>query len=254
MDNSNIFKKSLKQDRRQIGFWLTLASVTATEISAHAGFDWLLIDMEHSVNELPDVLDHLRAATGGTAEPIVRVPWNEPVVVKRLLDAGARTLLFPFVENVMEAKAAVEATRYPPKGKRGVSSVTRATRYGRASGYAASYETDLCVVVQVETPAAVALAGEIASVDGVDGVFIGVGDLSANMGMIGRGWNAEPVRDLAMAGLRSIRQAGKGAGTLNYDGGQAKELFDAGFNFIAVGSDTGMLARGTDRLVAAFRE
>ncbi|MEO8883256.1 MAG: aldolase/citrate lyase family protein, partial [Devosia sp.] len=137
LDGTNRLKRALKaQDTKLAGFWLTTASPTATEIAAGAGFDWLLIDMEHSANELPDVVHHLRAATAGTAEPVVRMPWNEPVLVKRLLDAGARSLLFPYVQNVEEARAAVRATRYPSDGGvRGHTGSGRASNYGRNGTY-----------------------------------------------------------------------------------------------------------------------
>src|SRR5206468_8046388 len=125
----NRFKRALAEKRPQIGLWMTLASPNSTEVVAGAGFDWFVHDMEHSANDVPQLADHLRAAEGGTAEPMVRVPWNEPVVVKRVLDQGARTLLFPFVQSAEEARRAVAATRYPPKGIRGVAGVTRATRF-----------------------------------------------------------------------------------------------------------------------------
>src|SRR5215207_8090759 len=107
----NEFKRAIAAGKKQVGFWLTLASTTATEVAAGAGFDWLLIDMEHSSNDLPDVVDHLRAAMGGTAEPAVRIPWNDAVTVKRMLDIGTRTLMFPYVESAEEARRAVAATR-----------------------------------------------------------------------------------------------------------------------------------------------
>src|SRR5277367_1858624 len=147
----NMFKQRLASGTPQIGLWMTLASPTATEIAAGAGFDWLLIDTEHSPNELPDVQHHLRAAEGGTAEPVVRVPWNEPVAVKRMLDIGVRSLLFPFVQSAEEAAQAVRATRYPPDGIRGVSGVSRATRYGRVADYYSRAASEICVIVQIET-------------------------------------------------------------------------------------------------------
>jgi 4-hydroxy-2-oxoheptanedioate aldolase len=253
-EGSNRLKQALlAQNRKLPGFWLTTASPTVTEIAAGAGFDWLLIDMEHTANELPDVIDHLRAANGGTAEPIVRVPWNEPVLVKRLLDSGVRSLLFPYVQNVEEAIAAVRATRYPPHGVRGHSGSNRATAYGRRKDYMAGHVADLCVIIQAETADAIGRIEDMARVDGVDAVFIGPGDLSADMGHIGKGWSSNEVRELALQGLKSIKRAGKAAGTLLYDEAGAKELFRAGFDFIAVGSDTTMLARGTDRLAAAYK-
>jgi 4-hydroxy-2-oxoheptanedioate aldolase len=253
--SANRFKRSLlAQDRKLAGFWLTTASPTVTEIAAGAGFDWLLIDMEHTANELPDVIHHLRAANGGTAEPLVRVPWNEPVLVKRLLDSGARSLLFPYVQNVEEAVAAVRATRYPPHGIRGHSGSNRATAYGRDKTYLTSHLDDLCVIIQAETAEAMSRIEDMARVDGVDAVFIGPGDLSADMGKIGKGWASSEVRALALEGLKAIKRAGKAAGTLLYDEAGAKELFGLGFDFIAVGSDTTMLARGTDRLAQFYKD
>jgi 4-hydroxy-2-oxoheptanedioate aldolase len=176
---TNSFKRALAAGKPQIGLWLSMTSPVATEVVAGAGFDWVLVDMEHSANELVDVVAHLRAAVGGSAEPVVRVPWNEPVLVKRLLDAGARSLLFPFVQSADEARRAVAATRYPPKGIRGVAGTTRANRYGRVKDYARRVEGELCVLVQVETQQALGEIEAIAAIDGIDGLFIGPADLSA---------------------------------------------------------------------------
>src|SRR5215472_15617972 len=156
----NRFKRALAAGTRQIGFWLNFASPTVTEVCAGAGFDWLLIDMEHSPNELPDVVQNLRACVGGNAEPVVRVPWNEPVLVKRLMDQGARSFLFPFVQSAEEARRAVAATRYPPNGIRGFAGVTRANRYARVPDYAKKAADEVCVLVQAETLTAVAVIEE----------------------------------------------------------------------------------------------
>src|SRR5260370_36359854 len=112
---TNNFKRALAAGKPQIGLWLSMTSPVATELVAGAGFDWVLVDMEHSANDLTDVVAHLRAAVGGTAEPVVRVPWNEPVLVKRLLDAGARSLLFPFVQRSEERRVGKECrSRWSP--------------------------------------------------------------------------------------------------------------------------------------------
>src|SRR5215813_1845574 len=177
----NRFKRALAEKRPQIGLWMTLASANATEVVAGAGFDWFVHDMEHSANDVPQLADHLRAAEGGTAEPMVRVPWNEPVVVKRVLDQGARTLLFPFVQSAEEARRAVAATRYPPKGIRGFAGTTRANNYARAPGYAQHAEEEIVVLVQAETLKAVAEIEAIAQVEGIDGIFIGPADLAADL-------------------------------------------------------------------------
>src|ERR1035441_9890099 len=131
----NAFKQALANCRRQVGLWSGLASPIAAEIIAGAGFDWIVIDGEHGPNDIPSLLAQLQAMRGGTAEPVFRVPWNDPVMFKRALDVGARSLLIPFVQNAEEARKAVAATRYPPLGVRGVSVVRRANDYGRIKGY-----------------------------------------------------------------------------------------------------------------------
>jgi 4-hydroxy-2-oxoheptanedioate aldolase len=251
--SQNEFKRALRGGVRQVGFWLTLASPNATEVAAGAGFDWLLIDMEHAPNEVPLIVDHLRAAAcGGPAEPVVRVPWNEPVVVKRLLDCGVRSFMFPFVEHVEDARRAVAATRYPPEGMRGYSGVSRATHFGRVRDYVSHYAEEIAVIVQIESPAALAAIPEIASVDGIDGVFIGPNDLAANMGHVGRAGVPE-VRAAIDRGLALIRAAGKPAGLLNFVENDALAMFQAGFTFVAVGSDTGLLARNAEKLASVFK-
>jgi 4-hydroxy-2-oxoheptanedioate aldolase len=248
----NALKAALKRGERQVGLWLTLGSHTATEIAAQAGFDWLLIDMEHTVSDVADVLGHLRAAVGGTAEPMVRVPWNDAVVIKRVLDIGVRSLLVPYVQNAEEARRAVAATRYPPDGIRGYSGMSRANDYARDKRYATSAADEIFLAVQVESPEAVANAGEIAAVDGVDGVFVGPNDLAANMGLVGQA-GAPAVRDVVRTVIAPVHAAGKAAGMLDFNVDNARAWFDAGFGFIGVGSDTGLLANGVNNLIAAYR-
>ncbi|MCK6451381.1 MAG: aldolase/citrate lyase family protein [Alphaproteobacteria bacterium] len=248
----NSLKRALAKNQPQFGFWLTTGSPTATEIVASSGFDWLLIDMEHSVNELPDVVDHLRAATGGTGEPVVRIPWNESVTVKRMLDAGVRSIMFPYVQTPEEARAAVAATRYPPEGVRGFAGGARATRYGRIPDYFKRYAEDIAVIVQIESPAAVEAAAAIAAVDGVDCVFIGPNDLASNMGFLANS-AAPEVRRMLQRGLENIRKGRKAAGVLEYREDEAQKLMKDGFAMIAVGGDAGMLARGADRLAKVFK-
>lgn len=248
----NQFKRGLAGSSPQIGFWLSLCSPTATEIAAGAGFDWLLVDMEHSPNETPDVAQNLRAAEGGTAEPMVRVPWNDMVMLKRVLDLGAQTFLIPFVQNAAEAEAAVRATRYPPHGVRGVAGTTRATRYGRVKDYFTRAQQEICVVVQVETRAALAEIEAIAKIDGVDGIFVGPNDLAADFGYPGQPSRPEIWSVILEAGKR-IRATGKAAGTLLGRDEDIRQALDAGYNFVAVGSDNGVLARQADMLATKYR-
>lgn len=247
----NGFKQRLLGRQRQIGGWLTTGSPTVTEIFAGIGFDWLLLDMEHSPNDFLLIIDHLRAA-GPSAPIVVRVPWNEPVMVKRLLDAGVTSLMFPYVQTVDEAKAAVAATRYPPHGFRGVAGTTRATAYGRREGLAQAAD-QIAVVVQIETPEAIAAIGDIALVDGVDGVFIGPNDLAANMGHLGNPSHPE-VRDAMLRGAAQIHLARKSSGTLGYNSTHSASPFDDGFDFLGVASDVGaILAGATEKLTAYER-
>jgi len=249
----NPFKRALASGTPQIGLWMSLASPAATEVAAGAGFDWLLLDMEHSPNELPDIAHHLRAAEGGTAEPVVRVPWNEPVIVKRLLDIGARTLLFPFVQSAEEARRAVAATRYPPQGIRGFAGTTRANRYGRVADYAKRASEEICVLVQCETRKAVADIPAIAATEGIDGIFIGPADLAADMSHLADTQHAEVQAAILDAGKR-IRAAGKAPGFLSVREDETRRVLEGGFLFVAVGSDVGMLARHSEALVRAFKK
>jgi 4-hydroxy-2-oxoheptanedioate aldolase len=251
MSSVNPLKRALAEGGRQVGFWLSAMSPTIAEVVSGSGFDWILIDMEHTGNDLEDVVQAMRALVGGTAEPVVRVPWNEPVIVKRLMDLGARSFLFPYVENADEARRAVAATRYPPDGVRGYAGTTRANSYGRRKDYAQTYAEEVCVMVQVESPAAIREVPAIGAIHGVDGIFIGPNDLAANSGFLGNA-GAPEMRKAILDGLARIKATGKAPGTLNYNEDAAKALFDAGFTFIAVAGDVGVIAREADRLARSF--
>jgi 4-hydroxy-2-oxoheptanedioate aldolase len=252
MPYMNGFKQALRDRRRQNGFWLTLGAVAATEIAADAGFDWVLVDMEHTSLDANDIVDHLRAARGRAAEFVVRVPWNEPVVVKRLLDQGVRTLMFPYVQSAEEARRAVAATRYPPNGIRGFAGLSRATDYGRRGDYHANAAEEICVIVQLETPDALKAAGAIAAVDGVDGLLIGPNDLATNMGHLGQP-GAPAVQAAIRDTLGVLRDSGKAAGILDFSEAGAKAYYEAGFDFIAVAGDALILAREAERIARSFR-
>lgn len=250
--SENLFKHRLASGAKQPGMWLTLESPNATEILAGSGYDWLLLDMEHTTLDPSQVADHLRAARGGTGELVVRVPWNEPIMVKRLLDAGVRTLMFPCVQSAVEARAAVAATLYPPHGIRGVSGNMRANSFARIKDYAETYRQQQCVIVQLESPKAIAAIEDIAAVDGVDALFIGPNDLAASMGLFGKPGAPEVKAAIAEA-LPRINKTGKGAGILNYNIAEARALFKAGFDFIAVHSDTVILARQSELILAQVK-
>jgi 4-hydroxy-2-oxoheptanedioate aldolase len=230
-----------------------MASPISAEILAGAGFDWIVIDGEHAPNDITTLLPQLQAMRGGTAEPVFRVPWNEPVIIKRALDVGARSLLIPFVQNADEARKAVAATRYPPLGIRGVAVAPRANDYGRIQGYHRNAHLDTCVLLQLETKIALKEIEAVAAVEGVDGIFIGPSDLAAAFGHLGNPKDSEVQAAIAEAAAR-IRAKGKSAGFLTGNPDDAEALFEAGYNFIAVGSDVGILARNAEALAARFRK
>ena len=248
----NAFKKALQEGRNQIGLWSSLCSTMGADAIADAGFDWILLDTEHSPNEPPDLIAAMRALRGGTATPIVRPAWNDPVLFKRILDLGAQTLLVPFVQTAEEARKAVAATRYPPHGIRGVATTAAASRFGRVKDYLRKANDQICVLVQVETLDAIGRLGEIAAVDGVDGVFIGPSDLAASMGHLGDFAHPD-VQAVISGAIKTIRGAGKAGGYLTGNEEEAKKRLAEGFQFVAVGSDTGLLARGADALAKRFK-
>ncbi|MFF8022134.1 aldolase/citrate lyase family protein [Streptomyces sp. NPDC007896] len=236
-----------------IGMWCSLADPYPAEIIAGAGFDWLLLDTEHSHADIATVLSQLQAVAPYPCSPVVRPPVNDPVVIKRLLDVGAQSLLIPQVESAEEARAAVAATRYAPTGVRGVAALTRATRFGRVKDYAELAHTELCVLIQVESRHALEQIGQIASVDGVDGIFIGPSDLAASLGHPGDP-NAPGVIDAVEEAIGRVRAAGKPAGILTTNPTFARRCIDLGTTFTAVGVDVGLLARSADALAQAFRQ
>ena len=250
---ANTFKRALREGKPQIGLWSSLSSNYTVEVIAGAGYDWILLDMEHSPNDLESLLAQLQAAAAYPTTPIVRVPWNDMVIIKRVLDAGAQSLLVPYVQNAAEAKAAVAHTRYPPAGVRGVAGTTRATRFGRIKDYAKRAHEEICVLVQLETQPALAEIEKVAAVEGVDGIFIGPADLHASMGHPGETANPA-VLPLIEASIRRIRKAGKAPGILTPNEADARHWLECGALFVAVGADVGILARGAEALAAKFKK
>jgi 4-hydroxy-2-oxoheptanedioate aldolase len=249
----NTFKRALAEGRPQIGLWCTLASNVAFELAAGAGFDWLMLDTEHSPNELDDVLAQLQAAAAYPPAVVVRPAWNDMVLIKRVLDLGAQSLLIPYVQNAEEARRAVSYTRYPPEGLRGVSGMSRATRFGRIADYGRRAHEELCLIVQVETREGLARIEEIAAVDGVDGIFVGPADLAAALGHVGQLGHPEVQAAIEDAIVR-IRKAGKAPGILFSDESKVRRYLELGAIFVAVGVDAGILARETQALAARFKK
>lgn len=253
----NPFKQALAEKRAQIGLWLGLADAYSAEICAGAGFDWLLIDGEHSPNGLQSVLQQAQAiAAYPGANAIARVPLGHgdagTALIKQYLDLGVQTILVPMVDTAEQAQAIVRAMRYPPHGIRGMGGA-RASRWGRYTAYAREANDRVCLLVQAESREALANLDAIAAVDGVDGVFIGPADLSASFGHLGNSGHPE-VQAAIEDAIARIQRAGKAAGILTPDEALARKYLELGALFVAVGLDTNLLVRTTSALAARFKD
>jgi 4-hydroxy-2-oxoheptanedioate aldolase len=259
MPARNAFKHALAARIPQIGLWSTLPDPYISELLAGAGFDWMLLDAEHTPGDPTTMLRQLQAVQAGQpggerpTSAVVRPPWNDTVLIKQYLDIGAQTLLLPFVQTREEAEAAVAATRYPPHGVRGMGGTVRASGFGRDAKYVAEASREICLLVQVETAEALERLEDIANVDGVDGVFIGPGDLSASMGVAGQ-VNHPSVRAAIDKAVARILACGKAPGILMNDEPRAQELLDLGALFVAVANDQVLLRKTADDVAARFKQ
>ena len=248
----NAFKHALAERRMQIGTWLMSAAPSTAEALGCAGFDFLVVDMEHVPIDVPQAIGILRTVAGTPASAVTRIPWNDPVTVKRVLDAGAQTLMFPFVQDEHEAARAVASTRYPPDGIRGVAGLQRASRYGNVANYAKLAATQICVVVQIETLSALERLPAIASVPGVDAIFVGPGDLSASMGHLGDIGHADVQAKLAHAAAET-RRLGKPCGIVGGNPDMVRRFLGYGYTWVAVGSDMSMMTGRAQEWLGALR-
>ena len=248
----NAFKRALARGEPQIGLWLGLADAYAAELCAGSGFDWLLIDGEHAPNDLRSILHTLQAIAAYPTHGIVRIPVGDPVFIKQVLELGAQTLLVPMVDDAKQARALVQAMRYPPRGIRGVGSgLARSSRWNRTSDYLARADEENCLLIQVESATALANLSELCTVDGVDGIFIGAADLAASMGYLGQPGHAQ-VRAAVEQAIRTVVASGKSAGVLCTDETLARHYLGIGVRFAAVGVDTTLLACATSALASRF--
>jgi 2-dehydro-3-deoxyglucarate aldolase len=247
----NQFRQALLARRRLIGCWCSLANPVTTEVLGLAGFDWLLLDAEHAPNDVTTLIPQLLALKDSVSAPVVRPPWNDTVVIKRLLDAGFYNFLIPFVESAEEAQQAVAATRYPPAGVRGVSVAQRHNRYGTVPDYLTAVNESIAVMVQIESARGLAAVDSIAAVDGVDGIFVGPSDLAAALGHLGNA--AHPEVQQAIHHLFDRAQAhGKASGILAPVDADARRYLEWGADFVAVGSDLGLFRAATQALREKF--
>jgi 2-dehydro-3-deoxyglucarate aldolase len=256
----NLVKRSLIRRECSIGCWLMLSSPAAAEALAHCGFDWLLIDQEHAPNDTGDVIHHLRAidaarSRGAEVEAVVRVAAHDPMLVKRAMDAGARTIIFPTVEDEAQARQAVRSTRFPAGdngGIRGIAGIVRAGTYGLDPDYVSRANDEASVIVQIETAAGVAHADAIAAVDGVDCLFIGPADLSSSLGHAGNP-SHPTVREAMRNVCEAAARAGKAAGIFALSVDEALACRDWGFQMISLHSDVAWITRAARAAVGDFR-
>ena len=247
----NTFKQALKNKQAQIGLWVSMANPYSTEICAGAGFDWLMLDSEHAPNDVRSVMAQLQTIAAYPSHAVCRLPVGDSTLVKQYLDLGAQTLLVPMVDTPEQARALVQACRYPPDGFRGMGGA-RASRWGRYPNYAKEANAQVCLLVQVETRLALSNLDAIIATEGVDGVFIGPADLSASMGHVGNSGHAQ-VQAAIEDAIGRVTRAGKAAGILTPDTTLAKRYLELGATFVAVGLDTVLLVRGTNALVSQFK-
>ncbi|MEM9585191.1 MAG: HpcH/HpaI aldolase/citrate lyase family protein [Pseudomonadota bacterium] len=249
----NPFKQALKQGKRQIGCWMSFAEPVTAEIMGTAGFDWLVIDGEHSPNDIRSIRDQLVALAHSPSHPVVRVPVGETWLIKMVLDAGVQTILVPIVESAEQARELVRACRYPPDGLRGVgATATRATLYGSVGDYIQTADQEICLLIQVENRAGIEALDDILKVEGVDGVFIGPADLSTDMGF--QGDSAAPeVRAVIADALARIRAAGKAPGILGTNDAARQTYMEMGAQFLAVGIDVMLLVQAARSLAAEWK-
>ena len=235
-----------------VGSWVMSASPLVAEAMGCAGFDWLLLDMEHTPLDLLGLVHVLQAIAGTQSVPVTRVPWNDAVMVKRVLDAGAQTLMFPFVQNAQEAQSAVAACKYTPEGVRGMAAMSRASRFGTVKDHFKVANATVSVIVQVETPQAMVCIEEFASGPSVDSIFMGPGDLSGAMGHVGDLMHPEVVALMA-DGVRRCHQVGKPVGTVGGTPEAVATYRAAGFDYIACASDLGLMMRNCASVLSAIR-
>jgi 2-dehydro-3-deoxyglucarate aldolase len=248
----NTLRRDLRAGKTLIGCWASLASPITTEVLGVAGFDWVLLDGEHSPNDVTTFIPQLMALKDSVSAPVVRPSSNDAVEIKRLLDAGFYNFLVPFVESADDARRAVAATRYPPQGIRGVSVSQRSNRYGAVKDYLQHINEQIAVIVQIESQDGLRAVREIAAVDGVDAVFVGPSDLAAAMGHLGN--SAHPEVQAAIASVFAEVQAiGKPLGILAPVEADARRYMAMGASFVAVGSDLGVFRSGTQALIDRYR-
>lgn len=243
--------------RPVVGMFVCDGGATSAEICAGAGFDYVLIDAEHGSFWLESIQNQLRAVAAYPTQAVVRVPVNDEVPIKQVLDAGAQNIMVPMVHDAASAAAAVRSVRYPQPGAaeagvRGVgAALARSSRWGRIPNYLTRAHELVSLIVQIESSEAVSNGGEIAAVEGVDAIFLGPSDLAASMGYLGQQGHPEVVEAVKSV-IAAAKTAGKIVGVNAFDPAAAKDYLAAGADFVNVGADVALLARATEKLAEQY--
>jgi 4-hydroxy-2-oxoheptanedioate aldolase len=249
----NVFKQRLANKEKLIGSWLMSGSPIIAEAMGCVGFDYLVLDMEHVAIDVPDALAMMQAIEASGTPTLVRLVWNDMVLVKRILDAGAQSIMLPYVQDADEARRAVSYAHYPPAGVRGVAGLHRASRWGNVRNYLKEADREIMVAVQLETLGAIEKIEQIAAVDGLDGLFIGPADLSASMGLLGD-MNNTKVQELLERGAKFCNKIGKPIGIVAGTPEMSQRYVDYGYDHVAVGIDVGMMVSRANEYLATMRE
>ncbi len=249
----NRFMEAIRKGETQLGLWLALTSNIATEVIGAVGFDWLVLDAEHAPNDLATLIPQLQALRGSMSEPVVRATWNDPVLIKRFMDIGFRTVLFPYVQDEHEAEAAVAAMRYPPEGVRGVATMHRSCSYGAEAGYIQSANARACALVQVETASAAERIEQICGVKNLGGVFIGPSDLAASMDHLGDPGHKD-VQGMMKYLCDVCKSKGIPIGTLAPVTADAKRYLEWGYTFVALGAEVALMRSAAIAKLAELKD
>ncbi|MBH88502.1 MAG: hypothetical protein CMJ12_05000 [Pelagibacterales bacterium] len=243
----NNFKKRLINNDLLIGVFASLGSEMASEVLGSSDIDYTLVDMEHAPNDIRDTVNQMQTVKAAGGDCLVRIPVLDHIYAKRLLDAGATTIMFPQINNINDAQYAVKSVKYPPDGIRGIAGATRANNFGRETDYVSLADDNICVICQIESLEACKNIKDIASVEGVDLLFVGPGDLSADMGFI-KNRAAPEVREMAIRVLREAKKLNKPCGIMVGNISEAQEMLEIGFSVIAVTTDLVLLRNAVDEI------
>ena len=245
-------KQRLQKGEAVHGCWLNMGSSISSEIIGSAGFDWVLIDLEHGVGTESNLVYQLQSLESSSTTSIIRIESYDAPRVKKVLDLGANGIMFPQIQNTNEAKLAISNMYYPPLGRRGLAKMIRSTQYGaNFEEYYNSITDNLLGVIQIETLESLKHLDEIAAIDGVDVLFLGPADLSLALGILGQWDHPDFIQAVKTIG-NAAKKAGKAAGVLFFDVNQYDFYYNQGFRFLASGSDMVFVNEGAKSLVKAL--